>query len=268
MRKFWKSAIGLFMLAAMALPAAAQQPVKVKLQTTMGDVVLELSDATPVHRDNFVKLVNQGYYDGLLFHRVINQFMVQAGDPNSRGAAAGVMLGDGDPGYTLPAEIRFPELYHKRGALAAAREGDDTNPEWRSSGSQFYIVTGKPYTRQRLGGIELDNGGKVQQHAYDMLKKQYADTIALLEKAGDRAALNALDEKIYDKSAETMFEFPSAMKTEYTTQGGAPNLDGLYTVFGQVVEGMEVVDKIQAVPTDGNDRPVDDVKIIKATVVQ
>lgn len=268
MHKLFNKIMLVVLMGLMALPAAAQQPVKVKFETTLGTVVVQLSDATPKHRDNMVKLVNQGFYDGLLFHRVINNFMVQAGDPNSRGAAPGVMLGDGDPGYTLEAEIHFPELYHKRGALAAAREGDETNPEWRSSGSQFYIVTGKPYTRQRLGAIEIDNGGKIQQHGYDALKRQYADTIAMLQKAGNTAALNKLDEQIYDKSAEQIFEFPSAMKDEYTTQGGAPNLDGMYTVFGQVVEGMDVVDKIQAVPTDGNDRPLDDVKIIKAQVVQ
>lgn len=272
MFKFLKSAAMLLCIATTSLTATAQSPasaerVKVRMETSLGTVMVELYNETPKHRDNFVKLVRSGFYNGLLFHRVINGFMVQAGDPNSRNAAQGAHLGDGDPGYYVEAEILFPQFYHKRGALAAAREGDDTNPERRSSGSQFYIVTGHPYTSAKLNSIEISTSEAIQRSLYNKLVEQYSDTIKAYRKAGNTAAINKLDERLYDLSAEQTFSFPSNIAQVYKTTGGAPNLDGLYTVFGEVVEGMDVIDQIQQLPTDGYDRPTQDVAIIKAEVV-
>ncbi len=195
---------------------------KVKLETSMGDIVVQLFNETPLHRDNFIKLVNEGFYDGLLFHRVIKDFMIQGGDPKSKNAGPNDMLGDGDPGYTIPAEFVCPKYFHKRGVLAAAREGDQTNPERRSSGSQFYIVTGRLFASDQLRMLEQRMGVKMTDEQIDA----------------------------------------------YTSVGGAPHLDGQYTVFGEVIEGMDVVDKIQETKVNYADRPVNDIKIIKATVLK
>ncbi len=197
----------------------------VRLETTMGNIRIALSDLTPVHRDNFLRLAEEGFYDGVLFHRVIEDFMVQAGDPDSRGAAPDSLLGNGGPGYTLPAEIVFPELCHLRGSVAAAREGDDVNPEFRSSGSQFYIVWGE---RMRKASME-----RVLAHL-----------------------------------AEKGVELDRFMVNDYQMIGGTPHLDGTYTVFGQVIEGLEVVEAMQGVDTDANDRPLEDVVIVRAVVEQ
>lgn len=208
--------------------ARAQEPRQsvVEMETTMGTITLKLYDETPLHRDNFLALVNRGFYDGLLFHRVIKDFMIQGGDPASRDAQPGQELGEGDMNYRLPAEIVFPQLYHKRGVLAAAREGDAVNPERQSSACQFYIVVG-----QKFNDVMLD---RVQQR---------------IEQATGGQC------KLTEEQRET-----------YKTIGGTPHLDGQYTVFGEVIEGMDVVEKIQLVSTDANDRPVEDVRIIKAIV--
>ncbi|HVV05143.1 MAG TPA: peptidylprolyl isomerase [Puia sp.] len=196
----------------------------VEMITTAGIIVLRLSDSTPLHRDNFLALVKKGYYDSVLFHRVIRHFMIQAGDPGSKHNTAGVTLGDGGPGYTIPAEFRT-SLFHKRGALAAAREGDDVNPQRASSGSQFYIVQGKVFTSAGLDSVEQFRlrGRKI----------------------------------------------PAGQRAVYQSMGGAPHLDQAYTVFGEVIRGMEVVDSIAAVPTTGrpNDRPLQDVRILKMRLV-
>ncbi|MCO5234328.1 MAG: peptidylprolyl isomerase [Chitinophagales bacterium] len=183
------------------------------ISTSFGDMKVKLYDETPQHRDNFIKLVNESYYDGLLFHRVIQQFMIQGGDPNSRNAQAGQSLGSGGPGYTVPAEFN-PSLIHKKGALSAARLGDQMNPKKASSGSQFYIVQGKPISAQELQYLSMRTG------------VQYTP---------EQAAI-------------------------YATEGGTPFLDMQYTVFGEVVEGLEVIDKIAAVKTAPGDRPIEDVK--------
>lgn len=200
---------------------------RVLIETTEGNITVALYDQTPVHRDNFVKLAKQGFYDGLLFHRVIRDFMIQGGDPDSRNASEGQLLGEGGPDYTLPAEIHYPELFHKRGALAAAREGDDVNPERRSSGSQFYIVWGKTFTASKMA----------------------EENARMLE------------------NSDGEIEIPEDIRNTYELDGGTPHLDAQYTVFGEVVEGLNVVKKIQKTKTDKNDRPVSDVKIIKATVL-
>lgn len=178
------------------------------LETSMGNMKIKLYDETPLHKANFLKLVKEGYYDNLLFHRVIKEFMIQGGDPNSRNAAPNAQLGIGGPNYTIPAEF-VNTLYHKKGVLAAARQGDQTNPKRASSGSQFYIVQGKTYTDAELNMMETRLG----------------------------------------------FKFSAEQRNDYKTVGGTPFLDRQYTVFGEVVEGLEVIDAIAAVATGAGDRP-------------
>jgi cyclophilin family peptidyl-prolyl cis-trans isomerase len=197
------------------------------LETDMGDIELVLYDETPLHRDNYIKLINENYFDGVLFHRVIKDFMIQSGDPNSKTAASGQMLGEGGPDYTIPAEFHIPTIFHKRGVLAAAREGNDVNPQMASAGSQFYIVWGKTF---------------------------------------DEDGLDAQQKKIDERTGGTVKLTPE-MREVYKTVGGTPHLDGQYTVFGEVVKGLDVVDAIQRVATDQNDRPVKDVRIKKARIL-
>jgi peptidyl-prolyl cis-trans isomerase B (cyclophilin B) len=221
----------LFLLTGVFLTAGAQtdstvrkkdRKKNVRLQTSMGDIVIRLSDSTPLPRDNFLKLVKMKYYDGILFHRVIKDFMIQAGDPNSKTAQPGDMLGNGGPGYTVPAEFRA-SLFHKKGVIAAARLGDNINPQKASSGSQFYLAQGKKFTDE-----ELDN-----------LEKSLPD-----------------GRKITPEQREV-----------YKNLGGIPHLDGAYTVFGEIIHGIEIVDKLAAVATL-RDRPVEDVKIISARLIK
>lgn len=207
--------LGFFAISAMS------QSTSVKIETTKGNITVMLYDETPVHRDNFVKLAESGFYEGLLFHRVISSFMIQGGDPQSKDAPSGKTLGNGGPGYTLPAEI-VPKYFHKKGALAAARTGDAGNPQRRSSGSQFYIVQGKKYTDMQL----------------DSMEKQL------------------------------FTEFTKEQRDAYVEVGGVPHLDAQYTVFGEVTEGLNIVDAIGSVATGKNDRPEEDVKIIKMTVIK
>lgn len=198
----------------------------VLLQTSMGDIVIRLSDSTPLHRDNFLKLVKVGYYDSVLFHRVIQHFMVQTGDPNSKRAPAGQALGNGGPGYTVPAEFR-KTLFHKKGVLAAARSGDNVNPAKASSGSQFYITQGKKFTDAGLDSVET----------YRLQGKK----------------------------------IPLYQREVYKTIGGVPHLDQTYTVYGEVVGGLEIIDKIADVQTSkgsDRDRPLTDVQIIKAKLIK
>ena len=245
----------------------------VLMETTMGDIRVKLYDDTPAHRDNFVKLVNQGYYDGTLFHRVINEFMIQGGDGSSKNALAGKMLGMGDPGYTVSAEFVYPKYFHKRGALAAARQGDQVNPEKASSGSQFYIVTGKVYNPQQLDQMEHQMQMQQQQSVFQSLAAAHHKEIIAMRKARDMQGLQMLqDTLIAQMQAQIEREgkrtFTQIQREAYTTVGGTPHLDGEYTVFGEVVEGMDVVNKIQQVETGAADRPVTDVKVIKMKIVK
>ncbi len=236
--------------------------------TTAGNIKIRLYDDTPLHRDNFLKLAKEGYYDGVLFHRVINDFMVQTGDPESKDAQPGAMLGSGGPGYTIPAEIVYPKHYHKYGALAAARTGDEMNPERKSSGSQFYIVTGKKYLPQQLSRMEEMSVQKQLQSYFMELQRQNMDTIRQLRLAKDSVGLENLRQELI-KQTEANVK-PVTMTEEqvrdYSTIGGTPHLDGQYTVFGEVLEGMDVVEKIQKAETDGRDRPVEDIRIISIKV--
>jgi cyclophilin family peptidyl-prolyl cis-trans isomerase len=222
----------LLITCCLYLGASAQQDVKLKrkdrkrdveLMTTEGPIILRLSDSTPMHRDNFLRLVKSGYFDSMLFHRVIRTFMIQSGDTTSKHAQPGQPLGSGGPGYTIPSEFRS-SLFHKKGALAAARLGDNVNPQKASSGSQFYIVQGRTFTDRELDSIEVVrlNGRKLSPE-----HREY-----------------------------------------YKTFGGTPQLDGNYTVFGGVVKGIDVVDKIAVTKRGERDRPVQDIRIISAKLIK
>ena len=245
---------------------------KVELQTTYGSIIVELYNETPQHRDNFIKLVKEGYYDGVLFHRVIKDFMIQTGDGNSKTADAETPLGDGDPGYTIPAEFVYPKYFHKRGALAAARTGDQVNPERRSSGSQFYIVTGKIYGSEDLKAMTQRLVDVKKQDIFRRLVMENQDKIKELQEAQDKDGINALQNELIQRTeaeaAKTQFTMTDEQIDAYTSIGGTPHLDGQYTVFGEVIKGMDVVDKIQNVTTGRMDRPTVDVKIIKAKIVK
>ena len=243
--------------------------VLVEFKTTLGDIIVKLYNDTPLHQENFLKLVKDGYYDGLLFHRVIDNFMIQTGDPESKDAAPGKMLGSGGPSYTIAAEIDYPKHYNKYGALAAARTGDQVNPERRSSGSQFYIVTGRKMTEPQFDAMMMRKHQEDLETTFRGLVTQNRDTIQALQKAGDETALENLRQELIKQTEEKVGEqvIPENIKEDYITKGGAPHLDGAYTVFGEVVEGMDVVEKIQKVETDSHDRPVEDVKILSAKVI-
>ena len=249
----------------------SKDPAKVLIHTTEGDITVLLYGDTPLHRDNFLKLVKENFYDSTLFHRVIDGFMIQAGDLQSKTAKPGQQLGAGDPGYTLPAEINYPNHYHKRGALAAARTGDDINPERRSSGSQFYIVTGEVATPESLQQTEQHMIMAEAQKYFNELAQQNMAKIRQMQSAGDRDGLMALQEQLATQ-AEQMAEktapkMPDSLKQVYTTVGGTPFLDGQYTVFGEVLDGMDVVDKIGKAQTGAGDRPVKDIRILSAEIL-
>ena len=238
--------------------------MKVKIQTTLGDIIVRLYDETPQHRDNFVKLAKEGYYDGTLFHRVIKDFMIQGGDPDSKGAPAGKMLGVGGPDYTIEAEIKSG-LYHKRGALAAARQGDEVNPERRSSGSQFYIVWGQVYNEGQLRQFSKQMEMQQMQTVFNALAKEHHDEIMQMRRERNRAGLQELQEKLAAE-AEAQVKAQGAGMTDeqraiYSTVGGTPHLDGQYTVFGEVEEGLDIVEMIQQSKTARGDRPVDDIEM-------
>lgn len=237
--------------------------VKVAVKTTEGDFDILLYGDTPKHRDNFVKLVKENYYDGTLFHRVINEFMVQAGDPESRNAPAGKHLGAGGPGYQIDAEFVYPARFHKRGALAAARTGDQMNPERKSSGSQFYVVTGKTYTPAELDQMEQQ---MIQQQFYSLAQKRRND-IMRMQKANDEAGLNALQEELIAQATE-LSKFTPQQREAYTTVGGTPFLDAQYTVFGEVLSGMDTIEKIEKTRTDRSDRPASDIKILSMKIIE
>lgn len=242
------------------------------IETSKGNITVKLYDETPQHRDNFIKLANEGFYNGTLFHRVIKNFMIQGGDPESKGAPAGKMLGTGDTGYTLPAEFVYPQYFHKKGVLSAARQGDEVNPERRSSGCQFYIVTGQVYTPQQVAGMENQLNQMKLKTAFDTLARQHMKEIYKMRKANDMAGLQQLQEQLIAEAQDqvandTPFKFTPEQIEAYTTIGGIPHLDNQYTVFGEVTEGMEVVDAIQQVKTNRADRPDEDVVIRKVTVL-
>lgn len=245
---------------------------KVKISTTLGDITVRLYDETPLHRDNFLKLASEGYFNGTLFHRVIKDFMVQGGDPDSKGAPAGKSLGTGGPGYNVPAEIQPATLFHKRGALSAARLGDEVNPTKESSGSQFYIVWGKVYKAAELKQLEHQMKMQQEQNIFNTLAMEHREEIMNLRRNRDRNGLMELQDKLGKMAIEKSKEIGTPSFTPeqvdvYTTQGGTPFLDGGYTVFGEVEEGLEVVEAIQKVETSMGDRPKTDV-VMNVTVLE
>ncbi len=247
---------------------------KVLFQTTQGDIEILLYNDTPNHRDNFLKLVRDGYYDGTLFHRVIKDFMIQGGDGDSRTAKPGQHLGVGGVDYKLDAEILYPKHFHKKGALAAARQGDAVNPEKKSSGSQFYIVVGRPMTSRELDRMQDQRSLQFQQSIMQKVAEPYRKEYMKARMAKDTATISRLENKIVEETqaevAKSNFDpkFTQEQLDVYSTIGGAPHLDGEYTVFGEVVTGMDVVEAISVVDTDQSDRPKTDVKIIKARVIE
>ena len=213
---------------SVSMASAQTTTAEVLLETTAGNIRIALYDETPLHRDNFLKLTKEHEYDSLLFHRVIKDFMIQGGDIKSRHAQPGQRLGSGSYDYTVEAEFRLPGIFHRRGAVAMAREGDRTNPERRSSSTQFYIVWGRKYSEAQLDRIQ---------------------------------------ERL-DATTQGAVKLTPEMKEVYKTVGGTPHLDGQYTVFGEVMEGMDVLERIQQSQTDPNDRPLEDIRILKATVTK
>ena len=234
-----------------------------------GDIVVRLYDETPIHRDNFVKLVKEGYYDGTLFHRVIKDFMIQGGDPDSKDAPIGKMLGVGGPDYTLEAEIK-DGLFHKRGALAAARQGDEVNPERRSSGSQFYIVWGQKYNERQLRQFAKQLKMQKVQAVFNQLASEHRDEIMQMRRERNRAGLQELQDRLAAEAEQQAKDYAGLIEEQqkiYSTVGGTPHLDGQYTVFGEVEEGLDVVELIQNSATGRWDRPVDDIKM-KVSVIE
>lgn len=283
MKQYFVILMALGIICMVTLPAYASKKknmdnnsvkgdVTVDMTTTLGDIRLLLYGDTPKHLDNFVKLVNEGYYDGVLFHRVINDFMIQTGDPDSKNAEPGKVLGAGDPDYKIDAEFVYPRHFHKRGAIAAAREGDATNPEKKSSGSQFYIVTGRTFTDAQLDQMEQKMQKSHEQDIFNRLADENRDSIMAMRRNRDQAGLMALHEELVKKTmaeaAADPVRFTPEQREAYTTVGGTPHLDGSYTVFGEVLSGMDVVDKIQKVETDGFDRPKEDVRVLSMKIVK
>lgn len=233
------------------------------IETEFGNMKIKLYDKTPKHKANFIKLVKQGFFDGLLFHRVINQFMIQGGDPDSKNAPAGKMLGDGGPGYEIDAEFNN-SLFHKKGVIAAAREGDNVNPLKKSSGSQFYIVQGRKFTDGELDKLEE----KISLGNYISLHTEITKQATQYRMTGNKSAFDKLTEEIKSKKDFKIIKIPNYKREIYKTIGGTPHLDGNYTVFGEIVEGLEVIGKIAGVETDKNDRPIKDVKMKVKIIIE
>lgn len=246
---------------------------KVVMHTTLGDITLKLYNETPKHRDNFLKLVNDGTYNGLLFHRVIKEFMVQGGDVTSKDAPMNKQLGAGDLGYTVPAEFVYPKYFHKKGALCAARTGDEVNPEKASSASQFYIVTGKKYSDSELKQMEKQLENRLKQSIFARLQAENKSKIMELYRSGDKAELAILRDTLIGKTEleaekrKDEAKLTEEQKEVYKTVGGVPFLDNQYTVYGEVVDGMEVVEKIEKSKTNRQDRPTENISIISVEVL-
>ncbi len=237
----------------------------VEIETSFGDMVFKLYNETPEHRDNFIKLIKDGFYDDLLFHRVMENFMIQGGDPDSKDAPSGKRLGSGSNGYTIAAEFN-PALFHKKGALAAARQPDSKNPERRSSGSQFYIVQGEVFSNGALDTLEMQMNYQIANKINREVFQEHEAELNQLAQAGDQDSLSMKIAELKEVALERIeaaptFKLDSAKRAAYTTVGGYPSLDDAYTVFGEMIEGFDVLDKIAAVQTDRYDRPLEDVKM-------
>lgn len=240
---------------------------QVVMHTSMGDIQLKLYNETPKHRDNFIQLVKDGTYNGLLFHRVIKDFMIQGGDVTSKDAPMNKSLGAGDLGYTVPAEFNYPKYFHKKGALCAARTGDEVNPERASSASQFYIVTGKKYSDAELNQMEKQLENRLKQSIFARLQAENKPKIMEYYRSGNKEELAILRDTLIGETEleaekrKDEAKLPKEIREIYKTEGGVPFLDNQYTVYGEVVKGIEVVDAIQQVKTNRQDRPTENVVI-------
>ncbi len=257
----------LFLLLSCNAPGGHENTV-ILMKTSLGDIKLRLYDETPLHRDNFIKLINDGFYEGISFHRVINGFMIQAGDPETRTVPLGISA-DSLNTYTIPAEFN-KTLFHKRGALAAAREGNDVNPEMRSSGTHFYIVQGVLRSEEDLLNAEARINSDRRQALFYKLVRQVADSARI---TGEQLSDAEIQERVALRASaflapELNYEIPASQREVYKSIGGVPRLDGTYTVFGEVLEGLDVVDKIASVKTGAGDKPVEDVKILKIKIIE
>jgi peptidylprolyl isomerase len=240
----------------------------ISIKTSLGDIKIKLYDGTPLHRDNFIKLINTGFYDGVSFHRIIKDFMIQAGDPATKSGPV-TNLPDSLNTYTIPAEFTM-QYFHKKGALAAAREGNDVNPDMRSSGTQFYIVQGVKYTDENLVLAEQRINNNIKQGIFNKFIRATTDSVRLSGKTIPEGAVQEIASvRMFQFLANNKeFKIPEEQRNVYKSIGGVPRLDGTYTVFGEVIEGLDVVDKIAAVSTDSKDKPVNDIKIIKIKIVK
>ena len=269
MKHFFLKSLLILALATISSCSFSQsKPVpegpQVLIKTRFGDMKVVLYNETPLHRDNFMKLTKEGVFDSLLFHRVIKGFMVQGGDPNSKRAAKDQMLGDGDLNYTIPAEFR-PGLIHKKGVIAAARNGDEENPEQRSSATQFYLAQGKVYNMDDLPSIEQKLSSKAIEALFLKMKADKIDTLMLFQMARNQEGYDKLLSKLREKATVQVERNPPKLTKQqidtYTTIGGIPHLDGAYTVFGEVFEGLAVIDSIAAQPTGPADRPRENLRM-------
>jgi len=239
----------------------------ITIQTKYGVMKAVLYDNTPLHKQNFIKLAKEGFYNDLLFHRVIENFMLQGGDPQSKGAEAGVPLGQGTPGYNIPSEFRY-NRFHKKGALAAARQGDNVNPRKESNGSQFYIVQGQKMSMEQVEQMQVNYQALYKQFDRLLVDPEFQDLASQYNEialSGDRAAqqefILAQKSIIEEKYNVELDRLSDEQKSYYTKNPGTPQLDGAYTVFGEVIDGLDVIDTIAAIEKDGRDRPLDDVKM-------
>lgn len=250
-----------------------EKETMVLMRTNKGDITLKLYNDTPLHRDNFLRLVADKQYEGLLFHRVIKDFMIQGGDVTSKDAPMNKSLGAGDLGYTVPAEFRYPVRFHKKGALCAARTGDEVNPEKASSASQFYIVTGKKYSDAELNQMEKQLENRLKQAIFARLQTENKSKIMSLYRSGNKEELAILRDTLIGKveleaeSRKMEAKISPEVREAYKTVGGVPFLDNEYTVYGEVVDGLDVVDAIQAMKTNKQDRPTENVVILSVEVI-
>jgi cyclophilin family peptidyl-prolyl cis-trans isomerase len=270
MNRYFKTLIiffSLIFIISCKVPGGNENTV-VSIKTTLGDIKIKLYDGTPIHRDNFIRLVNSGFYDGISFHRIIKNFMIQAGDPESRHTKS-PNFPDSLKTFTIPAE--FNNLYyHKRGALAAARQGNDVNPLMRSSGTQFYIVQGVKFSDDDLNIAEQKINSNIKQSHFNDFIKETSDSLRLSGKTMTDAEIQEIASiKMFQFLTEYKdYKFSAEQRNIYETVGGTPRLDGTYTVFGEVTEGLDIVDKIAEVPTDSGDKPINDIKIIKIKITK
>lgn len=271
MKKIIILVIGLLVFFPKSYSVNFEKSTTVCFETNYGNITVKLYPETVKHRLNFLKLVNDGFYNGILFHRVIANFMIQAGDPLSKNASTATLLGGGDVGYTVPAEIVCPTYYHKRGALCAARKGDKSNPLKASSGCQFYIVQGRTYSEDELDRMEKSNEQKLEAKLFQDSIATKLVWIKKYQEENNQTKLDSIrDETLLQIRSKIRlnptYKFSAQQRADYKMMGGTPHLDGDYTVFGEVVEGLDIVAKISTAETANNDKPVQNIVIIKAVI--